>query len=724
MSPLQRKLLATTFLIAGLSFSPLDANAEDCVSDLPDTTCTITEDTTAPLIMDNGVQLVIDGSITIGHTINGSAASDDGLGEVISNDASTNVITQNADIGNINPILSLSIGDNDTWNSYAAIITGETADSIDLGATDGGETLNFYAGSSYVGEINGHEDDVVNFGEDGAGGNFITGGQIESVQVNVVSGQLTAQDSMGSGIGLDELNINDGATLIADANIVIDTGSTLTMDGLLWVMPGASVTTDFYGANADAGTLRIGVERLTNGDPEAGIFSVSDGGPIDFSNDTIEIYIEDTSQVLETGLIEDVILGNGGEPIAPALFRDNSFLYDFELVSDGGDNYDLTITRNEVEDIASSVNNLSVATVIIDGRTLSTDGAINDIQTSLGRAASSEEFNENLEALQPAIDGGYVMASVQSVDQALGITQSRMNSLRNGGIATGISSGEVYKGLSVWGQGFGATGEQDTRDGIDGYEVSTYGGAVGVDTNGKESNWVLGVGASYAVSDVTSKDANETETEIVTYQMSLYGDYELEDKSFFSGMIAYALNDNDIERRAVGGVTRLNAQADFQSEQITVRGEYGRPLIFDNGIAITPKLQSNYAFIEAEDYTERNAGGANLFVDTNEMHIVEVGTAVEFSYEQKYRDGSYFRPGVELGYMYDANNAKMRSVASFVDGGDSFEVEGYSRQKHTVDMNAGFTYGTDVWELMANYNYTYKGDFTSHAGTMRAAYKF
>jgi|MDSW01.2.fsa_nt_gb autotransporter family porin len=725
MLSLRTKLLCGSFFVAGLSFLSVPVMAEDCTDELPAATCTIDEDTTAPLTIADGEQLIINGSITIDHTIDGDTADEDGIGEVISSDGLTNTITQNADIGSINPILSLAIGEGDTWNAYGAIITGGTADSIDLGQADGGaaETLNFNVGSSYVGEINGEAADMVNFGQDGEGGFFVTGGQVETVAVTLTSGQLTVEDAFGSGVGLSALNINDGTLLIAGENIIVGAGSTLTLDGSLWIKPEISVSTDLYASGGDGGTLRIGVFQADNGDPVSGKLTVGAGGPVDFSQDNIEIYIEDESQVLEAGLIEDVIVGNGGEPIGPAQLIDNSYLYDFELVSNGADNLDLNVSRNALDDIASTPNNKRVAEIILNDRAIVTNNPINAIQTSLGRASTREEFNDRLEALQPAVDGGYVMASVAAVDQALTITQTRLDSLRTGS-RTGMSSGEISKGLKVWGQGFGTAGEQDTRDGISGYEVDTYGAAVGVDTGGKESNWVMGVSGSYAVSDVTSKDANQTETEIQTFQLSVYGDYKLEDKSFFSGMLGYALNDNDNERKAIGGVTGLNAQAAFQTEQITLRGEYGKPLNVGRNVVLTPKLKSNYAFIEVEDYTETGANNANLFVDTDEMHIVEVGTGMELAWEKTYHDGSFFRPAVEVGYMYDVNNAEMLSVASFVDGGDSFEVEGFTRQQHTVDLDTGFTYGTDIWEVMANYNYTYKGDFTSHAGSVRAAYKF
>ena len=87
MLSLRTKLLCGSFFVAGLSFLSVPVMAEDCTDELPAATCTIDEDTTAPLTIADGEQLIINGSITIDHTIDGDTADEDGIGEVISSDA-------------------------------------------------------------------------------------------------------------------------------------------------------------------------------------------------------------------------------------------------------------------------------------------------------------------------------------------------------------------------------------------------------------------------------------------------------------------------------------------------------------------------------------------------------------------------------------------------------------------------------------------------------------
>jgi hypothetical protein len=159
-------------------FTPPQAVAEDCTGVLPGGNCTLDEDTTAALTIDNGVVLTIDADVVLGHTIDGSG---DNQGTIATSGNGV-AITQSRAIGNNATVDSLSIEDGDSWTTTADIRTngdggdandGTVAADIDLDVVTGGETLTVNNGATITGTIEGNAGDTVNVGADMAGGSFL-----------------------------------------------------------------------------------------------------------------------------------------------------------------------------------------------------------------------------------------------------------------------------------------------------------------------------------------------------------------------------------------------------------------------------------------------------------------------------------------------------------------------------------------------------------------------
>ncbi|MCE9508596.1 MAG: autotransporter outer membrane beta-barrel domain-containing protein, partial [Alphaproteobacteria bacterium] len=79
------------------------------------------------------------------------------------------------------------------------------------------------------------------------------------------------------------------------------------------------------------------------------------------------------------------------------------------------------------------------------------------------------------------------------------------------------------------------------------------------------------------------------------------------------------------------------------------------------------------------------------------------------------------------GYTYNALNDKVETTASFVGdpSGTTFTTSGPSPSRNTFNAGLGLTYATTAnFDLSADYDYTFKSDYTSHAGTVRATAHF
>ncbi len=576
------------FLLCSLSLLTLSsaqtAHAEDCTGTLPGVDCTLDENTTAALTIDNAVTLTIGGSVELNHTIDGSV---DNVGTVATNSGGI-AVDQNEVIGGIAPIDSLSIGNNDVWNAYANILTngdggdandGAVQGDLDLGTADAGEILNLYGGINIRAQIEGHTGDSLNVGSDLNGGDFSITGTVNSVALSVDSSNMTMQSSAGAVTPLSSVTIGSDGRLILQGGL--NGAGTLDLDGGLDISAGSTLTVGTYTASANSGEVTLGLDR-DSGTTTFGRLAFTGGGPVDLSASSFGVDFELGSEVLGTETLAGVIQGNGGATTLPT-FVDTSYLYDFQFVQNGND-VDLEIVRNSVTGYASTSNNAKVASLIlIDLNEMDEESEdIRIVQNNLAKASTSTEYNEILESLQPTQDLGPAMASEFVTDKTVDLAVRRLLYLRNGDHITGISSGNGYEDDGgfysidgrVWGQVFGALGTQSARNGIDGYDLNTSGISFGYDTGGLHEKGVMGVSGTYAYTQVDSENANQTESEIDSYQVSLYGTYNTDNELFVNGAVIWGINNVQRVRKNVGGTTSV-AEVEYDSQQITLYSDVG-----------------------------------------------------------------------------------------------------------------------------------------------------
>jgi len=721
-----------TYLLAGVSilgvlfgFTHL-AYAEDCTAVLPGGDCTLDEDTTAPLTINNTVTLTVGGSVTIGHTVDGGVSN---AGTITTNSGSVTV-NQTAAIGSTAPIDSLSIGDGDTWNASANIITdnsggdannGAVQGDLDLGTADGGEVLNMNGGITVRAQIDGNAADNINVGADANGGDFTVSGAINSVILNVNSGTLTTTSSIGGATALADININTGGRL--NLGGASNAAQTLDLDGTLGIDSGSSLTVTTYNADANNGNIVLGVNRDT-GATTNGAIAFTGGGAVDLSGSSFSVNIESGSEVLGSETITNVIQGNGGATILPTIV-DNSFLYDFTL-QQAGNNANLIINRKSVTDSATTGNNAKAASVLLSELEVSENADIVAVQLNLANAPTQEAYNEVLESTQPAQDAGTSAASGIVSDKTVDLALRRLLYLRNGSRLTGVSSGDEYEdetiGGRAWVQGFGSSGEQSARDGIDGYDVTSKGVSVGYDTGGLNEKIVLGVSGTYATTEVSANNANSTESDIKSYQLGMYGTYNTDDDLFINGAFIWGVNDVTSTRKNVGG-TGAVARAEYDSQQITVYSDIGADYKRD-ALILTPSVGAQYSYLETENYRERGAGGLNLRVNEDAVHALEIGPKLGAKWEYQTQGGKYVMPEVSVGYSYDLIGDESENIATLQGGGGQLQLEGFESQRHTVNAGTGVSLSDEVWEVKANYDFELQGDLNIHSASLRGVYKF
>jgi outer membrane autotransporter protein len=622
----------------------------------------------------------------------------------------------------------------------AVTIGGNTTNTINI---TGGSLSSTLTGGSGVdnltlanGAIGGNTDLGAGANTMLVNGTFTTGGTFAAtggtIALTVASGgTLTVENTITTGAAA--LNVANGGILNVDGANLLN-GGAFTNGGTTRIGAGRSLTAASYVA-ASAGTLTIGLtgDGVTN---TAGLLQASTGASvINLSNTTLHIDVSGAGAIA-TGAGAAVAIARGGagatelaadEPLA---ITDNSFFYDFSVAPGaGGAATDLllTATAASIAGVVTDTNNVDVATVLLTGPlATSTDPQINAIQDKLAGDTTQAQFNADLQATEPTVDGGNIIAAVGATDASFDTVGEQLTALRTGD-ETGMSAGDQAHGLRGWIQGFGQHANQNERGGSPGYDANTWGGAIGFDSQGALENAVLGVSFGYGRTNADSKNSNSTNTDVDSYQLTLYGEQHVNKGMFVDGMASFGWDRNSETRHDIGGVTGLDAHADFNAWQGAARAEVGDDYNVTGGMTLTPTASVDYLHYDAQTFSETGAGGSDLVgVNFGNVDMLNLGVGVKAAWLFKNSDGSQVKPDVHAGYKYDVlSNDHVDATASFAAGGGTFTTNGLNPSNSTFDAGADIIFfSTSNWELKGSYDFTWKQDYTANSGHIRATYKF
>ncbi len=703
------------------------------------------------------------GSLTIDDTADGAIAVrattitlEDALSNgtdaslVLDPDAATTTITGNI-VTQIDGEGDITINDGTGAGTVAFVGNiGQSGTEVGLLAVTGAgsnETVTT-TGNLYVSTITLDDADELQFLGDGV--SQVVSGTIDGVAAagegEIIVGDgttettVTFNGAIGTTTGeINTFDVMDGSLAILNADAT--TTADFTIDGTLRVGQGVTATSAAFAAGAADGTIQLVVGNTAAGADESATLASGAALDLDLLDGTTAnsatMTLRKGTGVITNG--DEFVIGDGTGAVLNMVddtaeaISDNFALFNFSLYTGdstgvtAGDDSDIVAVASAVSasSVTATTNNANAANALLDvtAADYANDSDLAAVYDSVV-GASASQIDERVEAVQPTVDGGAFVGGLTVTGQSADITETRLASLR-GGDMTGMTAGNVSQGLKVWAQAYGQTGEQDRRDNIDGYDVDSWGLVAGIDTENIAEDLVLGLAFTYGDTEVDSDNANNTKTDIDTYGITLYGDYDLDDRTYLSGQVSYANHDLDTLRTNVGGVSGLNARGDFDSDQWGLRAELGRDYMVDSGLTLTPNVSANYTYVDIDSYTETGAGGANLNVDTDELHIFELGAGLDASWLHQNADGSYLKPVLSAGVRYDVIGDEVESTSTFTGGGTAFKTEGFDPAQATFNLGAGLTYfSTDNWELSAAYDFEIKEDYDAHSGYLRAAYKF
>lgn len=552
-----------------------------------------------------------------------------------------------------------------------------------------------------------------------------------------LSSAFTAASTVGSTNGLSEIDVNNGGTFNLGGDVKatltkVATGGTLnlgtTARNVVGAITGTGTGTINLGTKAHTetgnfttaagNTIGLKINSATNTDSGrlaiTGTAALTTGTTIAVDVSGVSNYIADTTKYL---VISDS--GNGADDNSVTVTGNTNFL---TFTQDRTTNGQLSVkaARTAYNSVLTTSNGKSIGTVL-DAIGNTSNAGISALQARLDATTTVAQANQVLAETTPMIQATSVMSS-NAVQKALDVVSARGADLRAGidnSYHSGMAAGNGVADKGIWAQGFGTHGSQDTRSGVTGYDVDTYGGAVGADTM-VGAHTRAGLSLSYANTQVDANAGVSQKTDIDTYQANLYGFHDM-GQWYADGLLGFAWQNYNSDR-VIGGVGTANG--DYDGQTYTARANAGYRLNVGHGFQVIPNAGLTYIDNEIDGYTETGAGGASLTVrDYNSQALfgrIGADLAKDFT-----SNGMVIRPSVRAAYLYDFIGDQADTTALFTGGGAAFRVQDADPARNSFDLGASLNLvSTGNITLSADYDYLTKSDYSSHSGMLRARYGF
>jgi outer membrane autotransporter protein len=740
------KVTATTLaLTGGTGNAGNDATAE-FRGGLAATTVTLDDATGQAELTFNAT----DGVQAVSGTING-AASGEGKLIVIDDDAgaAADAVTFSGNVGATNSLLAVEIGTvAGAADAAAAVFNGTVAaTTITLTA---GNAANETALGTFDGAVTATNFKVIGGGDGTADATATVKGNLTAaVTLDDATGQAelalagtSAQTVTGkidaATAGEGKLNVTNTAGTVTFANAVgsanrllnvtVASGATAVFDSTVdatGITIAGTATFDAKGQGSSNATLTVsnGAKIILGSNIVAGntVFTVAD--VVSAGTTTVQL---PTNFLAGTITLADST-ADASADVANMTVTDTA-LVDYTIAANGND-IQVTAAQRSAASTASllgTTTDAATAAGVAAGALASTDtAALNALTTAMITGGS--EGKKAAEQLQPNINGAASQAVNAATRGATNAVSQRLNAARSGtqvaGLQqTGVASGDATLRSGGWVKTFGSIADQGDRDGIAGYDSHTYGVTFGMDHKVTDTVRVGGA-LSYAKTDVDGNDAGNSQTDVDSYQVAVYGSYE-PGVYFVEGQLGYSFNNVDSTRELTFGGLNRTAKGSYDVDQYTASVAAGLPMKSD-GFTITPKAGLFYSYSNGDSYTETGAGGLNLTVDTGSTSVLEGSLGGSVAYDYKV-DGGMLRPEVRAAVLYDFIGDEASATSHFAGSGATFTTNGADVAQFggTMGVGLGYTTADGVWEVRGDYDAELRSDYVAHTGMLTGRINF
>lgn len=655
-------------------------------------------------------------------------------------------------------------------SNAAPVITGDTTPGA-------GVTTLTLGGGSIIGVTDlGAGANILN-----VNGTFTTNGVFQATNGSIAltsetGGVLNVANAINTGTGAivttgtGIINVDAGGSITNTSGAVtVGTGSalnliggtvtsagTLTNNGSITIGAGTTLQAASQAAGAAGNTFIFSVTEGGTGGMTSGTLTLTTGA-LTMAGSTIKAVIANGSSAIASNAVTEVATSAAGLGVAspPTTITSGTDLYSFQYALGGSntvvdtafpsataDQIYLIATRNALfTQSAITSNDLSVNGALTafgaEGvNTTSGEAQLNTIIMTISGEPTAAAIHNALQSLTPTVDGGAQVAALNVVAETQDIADNRMTALRDGDPLSGVAAGATANGVSMWYEGYGQHADQNAMGGVNGYNATTWGGAVGVDSALMEDEGIFGIALNYGHAAINSDNANTTLTDLGNYGVNTYATIHFGPTVFMNGQLGYAYNTIDSYRHnadLTGDTANGSTHSNQYSSKIDMGRDYsaGGNMINNNWqldpMTLTPDASIAYTYLRTQGYVESGAGGSDNTVAGNDQNVLALGIGGTMAWKIRSDDGSVVKPSLHAGYAYDAIDTRVQTVSSFVGdpAANIFTTTGASPSRNIFDAGAKLVYMSMAnWDFSANYDFQFKEDYTSNTGELRATTHF
>ena len=245
-------------------------------------------------------------------------------------------------------------------------------------------------------------------------------------------------------------------------------------------------------------------------------------------------------------------------------------------------------------------------------------------------------------------------------------------------------------GFGVWAEALAGTAEQDATDGLAGYEVDTFGFAVGVDYQ-YDANIAGGVTLGFTTSD-TASSTGDTKTITDTLTLGAYGLYT---KNNWNAKVAVSMGYGSIDSDQTVGVNTSTSSTKSVNLALEVGGGY--EIAIDDYWTIEPNALINISSITVDEYDT----GIQTFEESTSNSLSGTAGAT-----LSYHADNGMIVTTSLGWKHEFGDND-RSTTVKTAGGTFYEVSGIKPSDDNILIGVGLTFqGEDDIEFNIGYDAT------------------
>ncbi len=490
--------------------------------------------------------------------------------------------------------------------------------------------------------------------------------------------------------------------------------------------------------NGEYGKLTIGLK--TDGTLDGTTYSQLGTQNATFeSGSTIDVNVlsaSTNSGLLAGKRLENVITATNALTINEKLnITDNSALLNFNYVTnDGwinGEDGVIHLDIKQAQTVEEAVNKISTKAAptqyanaqgaakaldkIIDN--INNNPQMESVITRLNQLPTNDSVAKAVEGTTPVATNATVGATTQISNGIAGIVSQRQNAnISNGGMNSGDG---MFSENNLWIKPFGSIGSQNDKDGINGFDLKTYGLGFGADTEYK-NNQKVGLAFFYTNGNVDVNNMNQN-ADLDVFTTLVYGNVPvIDDKTNFLYQAGYSWQKTQTDRAVFTGDI---AESKYTSKTASLDLKLMRDVNVNKDLLLQPLVNTTYRHFTNPAYNEIGADALNLNVDkfTSSDLIVGLGTLAHY----KLTDDSKIVGNVNVGYdLHDKN----QTITSAYEGasGVNFGTDGIDNGRWSYE--AGIGYEMDINKTNnINVSYDYQGqgkDFSNNVVSAKYVLKF